>query len=233
MGEENRAVQIQRIHNLLEQCGGRIAGNYLEEVANEEGDKAVIAIINKMPTNLLTEVIRKYDYSCPSIIPHLITAEKVKEIIEEEPAFWRSEFVGGSLDDTQRDASDLLAHLILTQESRERKIKLIKTIADAPDGVLFFIIALVGIDMSYLERDDNYLDMLFDRVSDTEKGSSSELLELIKLETPGVFKLIKETTQSEDWANQVRSFVEYLKNNSENRKIGIDSNVDNMFSPLE
>jgi hypothetical protein len=228
-----RELQIERVCSLVE-LGARQAGDELENIANSEGDSGALALINELPVATVTEILTAYDYTTYSIIPYLITPEKVKDIVKNAPAFWNANsFVSSDYDDIQRSAQDLLTHLVLVQQDTQRQITIIKSIAEIEEGLNLFIIALIGVESISNDEAFNYLDNLFDNVSLSEQGSVSELLEIMRKHTPDVLTIIKTYSQSDKWQQLVLSLGDFMRKKALKERHGINDDFDDMFTKIQ
>jgi hypothetical protein len=199
------------------QHSGRQAGTSLEQIASEQGDKAMLAVFAEMDILTVAKIVREHDATIPSIATWLMDAESVKKLLNVEPSYWQN-LDEDSLFCAQTEAHSLLAQIFLSYEDDEKQTEILKTIVQDDFGLLYLSLPFIGQDFTELEYDEEPLS-----------GSIEELLLRIKgLDEESYNEVLAVSTNG-----TLDNIEAALKNNANKQRVtAVEMDTDDMFAPL-
>lgn len=199
------------------QHSGRQAGTSLEQIASEQGDKAMLAVFAEMDILTVAKIVREHDATIPSIATWLMDAESVKKLLNVEPSYWQN-LDEDSLFCAQTEAHSLLAQIFLSYEDDEKQTKILKTIVQDDFGLLYLSLPFIGQDFTELEYDEEPVS-----------GSIEELLLKIKsLDEESYNEVLAVSTNG-----TLDNIEAALKNNANKQRVtAVEMDTDDMFAPL-
>lgn len=199
------------------QHSGRQAGTSLEQIASEQGDKAMLAVFAEMDILTVAKIVREHDATIPSIATWLMDAESIKKLLNVEPSYWQN-LDEDSLFCAQTEAHSLLAQIFLSYEDDEKQTEILKTIVQDDFGLLYLSLPFIGQDFTELEYDEEPVS-----------GSIEELLLKIKsLDEESYNEVLAVSTNG-----TLDNIEAALKNNANKQRVtAVEMDTDDMFAPL-
>ncbi|WP_158972641.1 hypothetical protein [Paraglaciecola sp. L3A3] len=199
------------------QHSGRQAGTSLEQIASEQGDKAMLAVFAEMDILTVAKIVREHDATIPSIATWLMDAESVKKLLNVEPSYWQN-LDEESLFCAQTEAHSLLSQIFLSYDDDEKQKDVLKTIVQDDFGLLYLSLPFVGHDFTELEYDEEQVS-----------GSIEELLLKIKhLDEEAYNEVLAVSTNG-----TLDNIEAALKNNANKQRVtAVEMDTDDMFAPL-
>ena len=231
------------------------ASKKFELIANEMSDAQLVEVIEQIDIVTLTQINSQHDISFPSIISELMTPEKIRDIVCQQPLYWE-EKIKNNAEDLKQHTFDFLTYLIRTQETEEKQAEILECIAEDPAGLFYLSIPFIELYRGeVVEDEDFYQDILHEEeqdleeaVSYTERNLNEEvhglgfddprsLLALIRQLTPQVEQAIKALVRNENsgWESIINKFATELVMQAKDKNQGSDeyAEVDDMFSFLD
>ena len=154
----------------------------IETIADRNGDEWAKDILAHLPPVKIAEILRQYDFSCPSIISWMMTPECIVGILRVDPLFWQQVYNKkntGNLIKIQNDALDLISSILLNAKSREQQEAILQHISNDDLGRLYLFLPFVGWEIGEnqpLEFED----------PEAEWGTADHLYETIRWAAPHV-----------------------------------------------
>ena len=231
------------------------ASKKFELIANEMSDAQLVEVIEQIDIVTLTQINSQHDISFPSIISELMTPEKIRDIVCQQPLFWE-EKIKNNAEELKQHTFDFLTYLIRTQETEEKQAEILECIAEDPAGLFYLSIPFIELYRGeVVEDEDFYQDILHEEEQDLEEAVSyterhlneevhglgfddpRSLLALIRQLTPQVEQAIKALVRNENsgWESIINKFATELVMQAKDKNQGSDeyAEVDDMFSFLD
>ncbi|MDZ7870551.1 cold adaptation protein AtcB [Rheinheimera tilapiae] len=231
------------------------ASKKFELIANEMSDAQLVEVIEQIDIVTLTQINSQHDISFPSIISELMTPEKIRDIVCQQPLYWE-EKIKNNAEDLKQHTFDFLTYLIRTQETEEKQAEILECIAEDPAGLFYLSIPFIELYRGeVVEDEDFYQDILHEEEQDLEEAVSyterhlneevhglgfddpRSLLALIRQLTPQVEQAIKALVRNENsgWESIINKFATELVMQAKDKNQGSDeyAEVDDMFSFLD
>jgi hypothetical protein len=231
------------------------ASKKFELIANEMSDEQLVEIIEQIDIVTLTQINSQHDISFPSIISELMTPEKIRDIVCQQPLYWE-EKIKNNAEELKQHTFDFLTYLIRTQDTEEKQAEILECIAEDPAGLFYLSIPFIELYRGeVVEDEDFYQDILHEEEQDLEEAVSyterhlneevhglgfddpRSLLALIRQLTPQVEQSIKALVRNENsgWEGIISKFATELVMQAKEKNQGSDeyAEVDEMFSFLD
>jgi hypothetical protein len=231
------------------------ASKKFELIANEMSDEQLVEVIEQSDIVTLTQINSEHDISFPSIISELMTPEKIRDIVCQQPLYWE-EKIKNNAEELKQHTFDFLTYLIRTQSTEEKQAEIIECIAEDPAGLFYLSIPFIELYRGeVIEDEDFYQDILHEEEQDLEEAVSyterhlneevhglgfddpRSLLALIRQLTPQVEQSIKALVRNENsgWENIINKFATELVMQAKDKNQASDefAEVDDMFSFLD
>ena len=231
------------------------ASKKFELIANEMSDAQLVEVIEQIDIVTLTQINSQHDISFPSIISELMTPEKIRDIVCQQPLYWE-EKIKNNAEELKQHTFDFLTYLIRTQETEEKQAEILECIAEDPAGLFYLSIPFIELYRGeVIEDEDFYQDILHEEEQDLEEAVSyterhlneevhglgfddpRSLLALIRQLTPQVEQSIKALVRNENsgWESIINKFATELVMQAKDKNQGSDeyAEVDDMFSFLD
>lgn len=231
------------------------ASKKFELIANEMSDEQLVEVIEQIDIVTLTQINSQHDISFPSIISELMTPEKIRDIVCQQPLYWE-EKIKNNAEELKQHTFDFLTYLIRTQETEEKQAEILECIAEDPAGLFYLSIPFIELYRGeVIEDEDFYQDILHEEEQDLEEAVSyterhlneevhglgfddpRSLLALIRQLTPQVEQSIKALVRNENsgWEGIISKFATELVMQAKEKNQGSDeyAEVDEMFSFLD
>ncbi len=231
------------------------ASKKFELIANEMSDEQLVEVIEQIDIVTLTQINSEHDISFPSIISELMTPEKIRDIVCQQPLYWE-EKIKNNAEELKQHTFDFLTYLIRTQATEEKQAEIIECIAEDPAGLFYLSIPFIELYRGeVIEDEDFYQDILHEEEQDLEEAVSyterhlneevhglgfddpRSLLALIRQLTPQVEQSIKALVRNENsgWENIINKFATELVMQAKDKNQASDefAEVDDMFSFLD
>lgn len=231
------------------------ASKKFELIANEMSDDQLVEVIEQIDIVTLTQINSQHDISFPSIISELMTPEKIRDIVCQQPLYWE-EKIKNNAEELKQHTFDFLTYLIRTQHTEEKQAEILECIAEDPAGLFYLSIPFIELYRGeVIEDEDFYQDILHEEEQDLEEAVSyterhlneevhglgfddpRSLLALIRQLTPQVEQSIKALVRNENsgWEGIISKFATELVMQAKEKNQGSDeyAEVDEMFSFLD
>jgi len=231
------------------------ASKRFEIIANTMSDAQLVEVIEQIDIVTLTQINSQHDISFPSIISELMTPEKIRDIVCQQPLYWE-EKIKNNAEELKQHTFDFLTYLIRTQESEEKQAEILTCIAEDAAGLFYLSIPFIEIYRGeVLEDEDEVHDLLHEEEEDLEEAVSyterhlneevhglgfddpRSLLALIRQLTPEVEQAIKSLVRNDNsgWENIINKFATELVMQAKEKNQATDeyAEVDDMFSFLD
>ncbi|AZU49809.1 TPA: hypothetical protein ACGD2I_001645 [Aeromonas hydrophila] len=232
------------------------ASEKFELIAKTMSDDQLAEVIENIDIVTLTQINGQHDISFPSIISELMTPERIRDIVCQQPLYWE-EAIKNNADELQQHTFDFLNYLIRTQDSEAKQSEILECVAEDPAGLFYLAIPFIEFYRGdRYEEDEGYRDVLHAEEEDLEESlryserQQSEdvhdyalddprsLLMLIRELAPEVEKAIKALLRNEHstWDGIINKFAaELVMQAKEKNKVEEDEygDVDDMFSFLD
>ena len=197
---------------------GRNAGNILEDIASEDGDQKMIAVISELDIMSVAKILRDFDATIPSIAAWLMDPETIGEMLDVEPSYWENELEKGGVT-AQDSVKSMLSQIFLTRaDDEERQTEILDAINQSETGLLYLSLPFIGFDFESIDFEEEPVS-----------GSDEELLIKIKSLRESIYKAIVDTSVNGNLDN----IEAILKSQANNIRVGeISSDTDDMFEPL-
>ena len=231
------------------------ASKRFEIIANTMSDAQLVEVIEQIDIITLTQINSQHDISFPSIISELMTPEKIRDIVCQQPLYWE-EKIKNNAEELKQHTFDFLTYLIRTQESEEKQAEILTCIAEDAAGLFYLSIPFIEIYRGeVLDDEDEVHDLLHEEEEDLEEAVSyterhlneevhglgfddpRSLLALIRQLTPEVEQAIKSLVRNDNsgWENIINKFATELVMQAKEKNQATDeyAEVDDMFSFLD
>ena len=197
---------------------GRNAGNILEDIASEDGDQKMIAVISELDIMSVAKILRDFDATIPSIAAWLMDPETIGEMLDVEPSYWENELEKGGVT-AQDSVKSMLSQIFLTRaDDEERQTEILDAINQSETGLLYLSLPFIGFDFESIDFEEEAVS-----------GSDEELLIKIKSLSESIYQAILDTSVNGNLDN----IEAILKSQANNIRVGeISSDTDDMFEPL-
>ena len=197
---------------------GRNAGNILEDIASEDGDQKMIAVISELDIMSVAKILRDFDATIPSIAAWLMDPETIGEMLDVEPSYWENELEKGGVT-AQDSVKSMLSQIFLTRaDDDERQTEILDAINQSETGLLYLSLPFIGFDFESIDFEEEPVS-----------GSDEELLIKIKSLRESIYKAIVDTSVNGNLDN----IEAILKSQANSIRVGeISSDTDDMFEPL-
>jgi len=205
--------------DIIEQAqhSGRRAGTSLENIASEQGDETMLAVLTEMDILTVAKIVREHDATIPSIATWLMDADTIKQLLNVEPSYWQN------IDEehifcAQTEAHSLLTQIFLSSDDDEKQLEVLTAIVEDDFGLLYLSLPFVGHDFSELEEDE-----------EQTSGSIEELLMKIKTLSEEAYREVMAVSSNGTLDNIENS----LKQNANKLRVtAVEMDTDDMFAPL-
>ncbi len=231
------------------------ASKRFEIIANTMSDDQLVEVIEQIDIVTLTQINSQHDISFPSIISELMTPEKIRDIVCQQPLYWE-EKIKNNAEELKQHTFDFLTYLIRTQETEEKQAEILSCIAEDPAGLFYLAIPFIEIYRGEAFADDVEIhDLLHEEEQDLEEAISyterhlneevhglgfddpRSLLALIRQLTPDVEQAIKSLVRNDNsgWENIINKFATELVMQAKEKNQATDeyAEMDDMFSFLD
>ncbi|MFM4978315.1 hypothetical protein ACEUDM_01450 [Aeromonas caviae] len=232
------------------------ASEKFELIAKTMSDDQLAEVIENIDIVTLTQINGQHDISFPSIISELMTPERIRDIVCQQPLYWE-EAIKNNADELQQHTFDFLNYLIRTQESEAKQREILECVVEDPAGLFYLAIPFIEFYRGdRYEEDEGYRDVLHAEEEDLEESlryserqqaedshdyaldDPRSLLMLIRELAPEVEKSIKSLLRNEHstWDGIINKFAaELVMQAKEKNKVEEDEygDVDDMFSFLD
>ncbi|MBS4689093.1 hypothetical protein J4G63_17815 [Aeromonas sobria] len=231
------------------------ASERFELIAQTMSDDQLAEVIEQIDIVTLTQINGQHDMSFPSIICELMTPERIRDIVCQQPLYWE-EAIKNNADELQQHTFDFLNYLIRTQDSEAKQTEILECIADDPAGLFYLSIPFIEFyrgeciddeegshDVLHAEEEDLEEALSYSNRQQSENAHDyslddpRSLLMLIRELTPEVEKAIKALLRNEhsSWEGIISKFAsELVMQAKEKNKVEDEyAEVDDMFSFLD
>ncbi len=197
---------------------GRNGGDILEQIASDEGDQTMIAVISELDIMSVAKILRSFDATVPSIAAWLMEPETIGNMLDVEPSYWENELKKGAFN-AQDSVKSMLSQIFLTQsDDEERELSILDAIVASETGILYLSLPFIGFDFESI-----------DLTEESVSGSDEELLLKLKSLSPSIYEDIVATSARGDF----ETIEAILKSQANNIRVGdISDDTDDMFEPL-
>ena len=120
------------------------ASKRFEIIANTMSDAQLVEVIEQIDIVTLTQINSQHDISFPSIISELMSPEKIRDIVCQQPLYWE-EKIKNNAEELKQHTFDFLTYLIRTQESEEKQAEILTCIAEDAAGLFYLSIPFIEI----------------------------------------------------------------------------------------
>ncbi|MES2825707.1 MAG: hypothetical protein V4732_19050 [Pseudomonadota bacterium] len=253
---ESAATEIKQLATVEP----KLASKKFELMANTMSDAQLIEVIEAIDIVTLTQINSQHDLSFPSIIAELMTPEKIRDIVCQQPLYWE-EKIKNNADELKQHTFEFLTYLIRSQDSDEKRAEILQCVAEDNAGLFYLSIPFIEIFRGETFVDEDYnlyhnetsslheeeLDLeeaqtFTERHSNEDQHSLSyddprSLLALIRQLTPDVERDIKNLIRNErsGWEAIINKFATELVIQAKDKNTVTDeyAEVDDMFSFLD
>lgn len=230
------------------------ASKKFELIANTMSDEQLVEVIENIDIVTLTQINSEHDLSFPSIISELMTPERIRDIVCQQPLYWE-EKIKNNAEELKQHTFDFLTYLIRTQDNEDKQAAILECIAEDPAGLFYLSIPFIEIYRGeQLADEDFYADTLHEEedleeaLSYTERQITEDahglgfddprsLLALIRQLAPQVEQAIKALVRNENsgWEGIINKFATELVMQAKEKNQATDeyAEVDDMFSFLD
>ncbi|GAB2929164.1 cold adaptation protein AtcB [Rheinheimera gaetbuli] len=232
------------------------ASKKFELIANTMSDEQLVEVIEQIDIVTLTQINSEHDISFPSIMSELMSPERIRDIVCQQPLYWE-EKIKNNAEELKQHTFDFLTYLIRTQDSEDKQAEVLECIADDPAGLFYLSIPFIELYRGEILEYENYWeDKLYEDEEHleeaeayTERSQNEEahnlgfddprsLLALIRQLTPTVESAIKALIRNENsaWEGIISKFAsELVLQAKEKNSQSADEyqEVDEMFSFLD
>lgn len=232
------------------------ASKKFEIIAKTMSDAELVEVIENIDIVTLTQINSEHDISFPSIISELMSPERIRDIVCQQPLYWE-EKIKNNAEDLKQHTFDFLTYLIRTQDTEDKQAAILECIAEDPAGLFYLSIPFIELYRGEILEYENYWeDMLYEDEEHLEEAEAyterhqaedvhnlaiddpRSLLALIRQLTPDVEKAIKALIRNESsgWEGIISKFAAELVMQAKEKNQATDneySEVDEMFSFLE
>ncbi|MFC4654284.1 MULTISPECIES: cold adaptation protein AtcB [Rheinheimera] len=231
------------------------ASKKFDLIANTMSDEQLVEVIEQIDIVTLTQINSQHDLSFPSIISELMTPEKIRDIVSQQPLYWE-EKIKNNADELKQHTFDFLTYLIRTQDNEEKQTEILEAIAEDPAGLFYLCIPFIELYRGEQDEDDDEVhDLLHEEEQDLEEAlsyserTSSEqvhslgyddprsLLALIFQLSPSTGDAIKNLIRNENsgWEAIINKFATELVMQAKEKNQATEQydEVDDMFSFLD
>lgn len=173
----------------------------LETIADREGDDVAANILMHLPAVKIAAILRKHDFSCPSMISWIMTPELIVDVLKIDPLFWKNVYNRhdrSNFFEIQSNALDLVLSLLLNARDVDRRETILGRINDDAVGLLYLFLPFVGWEI----KEDLPLDF---EDPEIDPGTADHLFEIIRWAAPDVARQIFDVVHGAD-----RSLVGYI-----------------------
>lgn len=205
--------------DIIEQAqhSGRRAGTSLENIASEQGDETMLAVLTEMDILTVAKIVREHDATIPSIATWLMDADSIKQLLNVEPSYWQT-MDENTIFCAQTEAHSLLTQIFLSSDDEEKKLEVLNAIVEDDFGLLYLSLPFIGQDFSELEEDEEQLS-----------GSIEELLMKIKTLSEEAYREVMTVSTS----GTLDNIENALKQNANKQRVtAVEMDTDDMFAPL-
>jgi hypothetical protein len=205
--------------DIIEQAqhSGRRAGTSLENIASEQGDETMLAVLTEMDILTVAKIVREHDATIPSIATWLMDADSIKQLLNVEPSYWQT-MDENTIFCAQTEAHSLLTQIFLSSDDDEKKLEVLNAIVEDDFGLLYLSLPFIGQDFSELEEDEEQLS-----------GSIEELLMKIKTLSEEAYREVM-TVSTNGTLDNIESALK--QNANKQRVTAVEMDTDDMFAPL-
>jgi hypothetical protein len=199
------------------QSSGRRAGTSLENIASEQGDETMLAVLTEMDILTVAKIVREHDATIPSIATWLMDADSIKQLLNVEPSYWQT-MDENTIFCAQTEAHSLLTQIFLSSDDEEKKLEVLNAIVEDDFGLLYLSLPFIGQDFSELEEDEEQLS-----------GSIEELLMKIKTLSEEAYREVMTVSTN----GTLDNIENALKQNANKQRVtAVEMDTDDMFAPL-
>ena len=205
--------------DIIEQAqhSGRRAGTSLENIASEQGDETMLAVLTEMDILTVAKIVREHDATIPSIATWLMDAESIKQLLNVEPSYWQN-MDDGEVFCAQTEAHSLLAQIFLSSDDEKKQLEVLNAIVEDDFGLLYLSLPFVGHDYSEIEEDE-----------EQTSGSIEELLMKIKTLNAEAYREVMTVSTN----GTLDNIENALKQNANKQRVtAVEMDTDDMFAPL-
>jgi hypothetical protein len=205
--------------DIIEQAqhSGRRAGTSLENIASEQGDETMLAVLTEMDILTVAKIVREHDATIPSIATWLMDADSIKQLLNVEPSYWQT-MDENTIFCAQTEAHSLLTQIFLSSDDEEKKLEVLNAIVEDDFGLLYLSLPFIGQDFSELEEDEEQLS-----------GSIEELLMKIKTLSEEAYREVMTVSTN----GTLDNIENALKQNANKQRVtAVEMDTDDMFAPL-
>jgi hypothetical protein len=231
------------------------ASKKFELIANTMSDEQLVEVIEQIDIVTLTQINSEHDISFPSIISGLMSPERIRDIVCQQPLYWE-EKIKNNAEELKQHTFDFLTYLIRTQDSEDKQAAILECVAEDPAGLFYLSIPFIEIYRGEQFADEDfYADTLHEEEEDLEEALAyterqltedahglgfddpRSLLALIRQLTPQVEQAIKALIRNENsgWEGIISKFATELVMQAKEKNQATDeyAEVDDMFSFLD
>lgn len=232
------------------------ASKKFELIANTMSDEQLVEVIEQIDIVTLTQINSEHDISFPSIMSELMSPERIRDIVCQQPLYWE-EKIKNNAEELKQHTFDFLTYLIRTQDNEDKQAEVLECIAEDPAGLFYLSIPFIEIYRGEILEYENYWeDKLYEDEEHLEEAEAftersqtedahnlgfddpRSLLALIRQLTPAVETAIKALIRNENsaWEGIINKFAaELVLQAKEKNNQGADEyqEVDEMFSFLD
>jgi hypothetical protein len=236
------------------------ASKKFELMASTMSDEQLIEVIEAIDIVTLTQINSQHDLSFPSIIAELMTPEKIRDIVCQQPLYWE-EKIKNNAEELKQHTFDFLTYLIRSQDSDEKRTEILQCVAEDSAGLFYLSIPFIEIFRGEKVIDEDYAmyhnetSRLYEEEKDledaqtyVERNASEDqhslsyddprsLLAVIRHLTPEVEADIKNLIRNETsgWEAIINKFATELVIQAKEKNTATDeyAEVDDMFSFLD
>ena len=206
------------------------ASKKFELIANTMSDEQLVEVIEQIDIVTLTQINSEHDISFPSIMSELMSPERIRDIVCQQPLYWE-EKIKNNAEELKQHTFDFLTYLIRTQDSEDKQAEVLECIAEDPAGLFYLSIPFIEIYRGEILEYENYWeDKLYEDEEHLEEAEAftersqiedahnlgfddpRSLLALIRQLTPAVETAIKALIRNENsaWEGIINKFAAEL-----------------------
>ncbi len=150
MKQDHGALQERRLSRAAKEIVGLSASGAeraLEDYADQEGDEFAKGILARLPPVKIAGILRRHDFSCPSLIGWILTPKLVAEVFKIDPLFWEHVHDGKAYENYRRiqnDAFDLITSVLSNETDRNRQGEILRQVGDDDLSLQYLFLPFVG-----------------------------------------------------------------------------------------
>ncbi len=236
LNEQDKMSEHEKLVTVLRYQGALAVESQLVDLANKEGDEAIVRIAGNLSAAEVAQVTSEADMVSPSLLHTAVNLEQFRGVFRRIGVRWSSaeqeDCSPETLQELQDELKQFFCAFILLNEDGKRRVELMNVILDEPHGIHALVFSVV--------HEKDFLEFLESNGSTSDVGDWREVIGILRNNFPEQWerfkKILPDCYNGNDYLNFIHEIAAEIYavavSQGAVRRTEVEK-ADDLFIPLE